>query len=377
MGNIINAAMQFGLHRDPKYIPGTSPLERELRRRLWATIVEMEMQTSMDTAMAVRIRMNDFDTDPPSHINDNQVDEDTREISALPRTQYTDTSLQLLLVDTQPIRLRILELLNGLHSKFLYADALTLSKELTNAHRTFSRFVHDNNAKSELTAFHRNLLDFFVCRFLVPLHGPFASKARTNPLFHYSRRISVDAAMAIVSPEPSVEYTRLMTIGGNLLREGLRCAITAINLELVVQADFDRLDGTLHRPSPFTEVLKKAVKDMMQLSEKQITKLETNVKLHNLLASILAMVEPSDSDIPIKKGVAQAAIDSLEHCLGLLQTVVESIPTPTSTEIESVSSLDYALDDWDFDWNMDILMPDMDGLGGMNNGTPSNESLVR
>lgn len=370
VGNMINAAIQLGLHRDPKCIAATSLLEAELRRRLWATIVEMEMQTSMDTAMTVRVRLDDFDTEPPSHINDREIDEETKEIRPHPRAEYTETSLQLLLLDTRPIRLQILQLLNGLHSKFLYADALALSKELTNAHRTFSKFIQDNS-RSDLTAFHRNLLDYCVCRFLIPLHGPFASKARTNPLFHYSRRVSVDAAMAIVSPEPCEPYTRLMTLGGNLLREGLRCAITAINLELVVQADSDRLDGTLHRPSPFTEVLKKAVKDMMALSEEQIKKHETNVKLHTLLASILAIVD-AGSDASMRKRVAQAAIDSMEHCLGLLESVVETIPTPTSS---SVSSVDFGLTDWDLDWNMDILMPDMGGLWGSRSGAHSNGLL--
>lgn len=363
VGNMINAALQLGLHRDPKYIKGTSPLQAELRRRLWATIVEMEMQTSMDTAMAVRIRLDEFDTEPPLHINDNQIDEETATLATHHRAEYTDTSLQLLLIDTRSIRLRILQLLNGMKSKFLYADALALSKDLTNAHRTFSKFILENSKKG-LTAFHRNLVDFFVCRFLVPLHGPFASKARANPLFHYSRRVSVDAAMAIVSPEPSEAYTRLMTLGGNFLREGLRCAITSINLELVIHADSDRLDGTLHRPSPVTEVYKKAVKDMMALSEEQIKKHETNVKLHSLLASILAMVDEGASEISMNKRVAQAAIDSLEHCLGLLQSVVDSIPTPASTDIDSVSSVDLRLGDWDLDWNMDILMPDFSGMNG-------------
>ncbi|KAJ8605962.1 hypothetical protein MRB53_041255 [Persea americana] len=357
VGNMINAAVQLGLHRDPKYVAATSPFQAELRRRLWATIVEMEMQTAMDTAMAVRIRVDDFDTEPPSHVNDHEIGEETTEIRAHPRAKYTETSLQLLLVDTRPIRLQILQLLNGLHSKFLYADALALSKELTNAHRPFSKFIQDNS-RSGLTAFHRNLLDYCVCRFLIPLHGPFASKARTNPLFHYSRRVGVDAAMAIVSPEPSEPYTRLMTLGGNLLREGLRCAITAINLDLVIQADSDRLDGTLHRPSPFTEPLRKAVKDMMALSEEQIKKHETNVKLHSLLASILALID-AGSDVSVKKRVAQAAIDSLEHCLGLLQSVAETIPTPTSS---SASSIDFDPGEWDLDWNMDMLMPDIGGF---------------
>ncbi|RYP08981.1 hypothetical protein DL765_008624 [Monosporascus sp. GIB2] len=40
MGSLVNEAMQMGLHRDPKYLPAMPVLQAELRRRLWATIVD-------------------------------------------------------------------------------------------------------------------------------------------------------------------------------------------------------------------------------------------------------------------------------------------------------------------------------------------------
>ncbi|RYP40638.1 hypothetical protein DL768_010603 [Monosporascus sp. mg162] len=40
MGSRVNEAMQMGLHRDPKYLPAMPVLQAELRRRLWATIVD-------------------------------------------------------------------------------------------------------------------------------------------------------------------------------------------------------------------------------------------------------------------------------------------------------------------------------------------------
>ncbi|RYP70118.1 hypothetical protein DL771_005630 [Monosporascus sp. 5C6A] len=37
---LVNEAMQMGLHRDPKYLPAMPVLRAELRRRLWASIVD-------------------------------------------------------------------------------------------------------------------------------------------------------------------------------------------------------------------------------------------------------------------------------------------------------------------------------------------------
>ena len=144
MGTLIHTAMQISLHRDPKYLPGMSVLGAELRRRLWATILEMELQTSLNTSMPVRIVIDDFDTEPPSNVDNEEIDEMTTELESHLRNTFTMTSLQLLLLDTMLTRLRIPQLPNHLHSKFSYPDVLALSRELTDAHQTYSKFALGN-----------------------------------------------------------------------------------------------------------------------------------------------------------------------------------------------------------------------------------------
>lgn len=352
-GLLINSAMQISLHRDPKHLPPMSTLQAEMRRRLWATILDLVVQSSLDSAMPSRISLDDFDTEPPSNYNDDEMDETTTALQPRPQETYTTTSLQLLLLESLPSRLRIVQLLNGFRSELSYLEVLELSRKLTDAHQACNRFVKKSR-EAGVTPFHRDLLDLLVRRFLIPLHGPFARKAKSNPLFHYSLKVSLDVAMAIVSPESGDGFLRLMTIGGGLFREGLWYAMSSITIELIAHTQDQRLDGTLHRNVQQRELLKQAVRDMLALSTERIRQGETNVKGHMFLSMIMAHVEALENDSPSNFQIAQSGRDSLEFCYNLIQTRAGTNPLPSPSDtgftgMESDSAQGYGLDfDIDF-----------------------------
>ncbi|PKS06059.1 hypothetical protein jhhlp_007893 [Lomentospora prolificans] len=344
VGTLIHQAMQMGLHRDPTRLPSMSVLKAETRRRLWATILEMTVQASLDSAMPPRISFEEFDTRPPSNVNDDEMDDSTATLQPSPRTNtYTETSIQLILYDSLPTRLRILRLLNDLHSELSYIDVLSLSSEVTDSCRSYRQFLIEQGA-SGVRAFHRNLLDYLVRRFMIPLHCPFANKARTNPLFHYSLKVSLDTAMAIISPEPDEAFSRLMVIGGGLFREGFRYAMTSLSLELLTQVEEKRLDGTLHRSSQYCESLKQTLRGMVDLSLERIREGETNVKSHMFLCMILAQAEAKEAGVPCELRIAQSAKESLELCYDLLQTRVADTSQgyPSDTDVGATPSTGFA-----------------------------------
>ncbi|TVY22957.1 Transcription factor [Lachnellula hyalina] len=319
MGSLVHRAMQIGLHRDPKYLPPMAIMQAEVRRRMWVTILEMLIQSSLDSAMPPRMSIDEFDTAAPSNINDDEICDSTTVLQPHPRSTYTMTSMQLLLVDSIPTRLRILQLLNGLKPEILYLDVLALSSEITTTCRASSSFMKEHK-KHGITSFHRNLLDYLIRRFLIPLHLPFASKTRTNPLFHHSLKTSLETAIAIISPEPDDNFSALMAMGGGLFKEGLRSANTVISLELLAYVEGQRLDGTLQRSSQYRELLKQHMRDMILLSIERIRQGETNVKSHMFLSMVMAQVEALETGAECELGIARAARDSLEFCHDLLLT---------------------------------------------------------
>lgn len=363
-GSLVHGAMQIGLHRDPRHLPKISLLQAEVRRRLWATILDMVAQTSLDSAMPPRISFDEFDTEAPSNINDHEIDDSTQILPLHPRNVFTSTSIQLILFDTLRLRLRVLQLINGLHSELYYPDVLTLSSEITEAYRACHKFL-DDNANSGVTSFHRMLLEFLLRRFLLPLHCPFASKSRNNELFYYSRKVSLDTALVLTCPEPDERFARLLSTGGGLFREGMRCALTVITFELISQAGVQSLDGTLERNSQSRDILKQIIKHRISLSLDRIRQGETNIKAHTYLSMVLSLVEAIETDTPPALKIANSARDSLKLCHGLLQARLASTTVPYAEHHSAMPISPYGGHeeydlDLDLDMDFDFFLPQVE-----------------
>jgi hypothetical protein len=65
----------MGLHRDPANLPtrSTPTIATEMRRRLWNTILEINLLLSMKSGQPPYISPKDYDTLPPSNFDDEQL----------------------------------------------------------------------------------------------------------------------------------------------------------------------------------------------------------------------------------------------------------------------------------------------------------------
>jgi hypothetical protein len=50
-GLIVRAAMRLGLHREPSNYPHISVFKGEMQRRLWASILHLDLQTSLQVGL--------------------------------------------------------------------------------------------------------------------------------------------------------------------------------------------------------------------------------------------------------------------------------------------------------------------------------------
>ncbi|KAH6663971.1 hypothetical protein F5X68DRAFT_251178 [Plectosphaerella plurivora] len=351
-GSFVHEAMRAGLHRDPKHLPNLSYLETEVRRRLWATILELVAQASLDTAMPPRISVDEYDTEPPSNINDSDLDRSTTHVEPQPlETTYTDTSLQIVLLESLPTRLTILQKVFGLKADPPYDEVLSLSSEMISACRHGSTYLvrHESPSNAGMMAFRRNLLDFLVRRFLLALHCPYATMAPENPVYEGSVKISLDAAMSILSPEPDGTFDRLLVVAGGLFKTTLRSAMMTVALELLVQVDRQRLDGTLHRSQQYRMFLAQKLEEMVELSFRRISHGETNIKGPMFLKMILALAEA---------GVA-ASYSSASCEVPVAQAATAGVPTSPSVDYGTLPSLSCS-EDWEdamggMSWDLDVF----------------------
>ncbi|KAL1901029.1 hypothetical protein Sste5346_002094 [Sporothrix stenoceras] len=69
-GGLLHTAFGMGLNRDPSHFKSLSFAQSEMRRRLWATILELVVQASLDQGMPPLISTDDYDCAPPLNLDD-------------------------------------------------------------------------------------------------------------------------------------------------------------------------------------------------------------------------------------------------------------------------------------------------------------------
>ena len=96
LGSIVRMAMGMGLHRDPsEFGSRIAPFNAEMRRRLWATVADLDYYVSNDCDLPSLLREEDATTEPPRNLDDAELHPDMKELPpGHPFDQVTDNHVQ-------------------------------------------------------------------------------------------------------------------------------------------------------------------------------------------------------------------------------------------------------------------------------------------
>ncbi|EKG12486.1 hypothetical protein MPH_10356 [Macrophomina phaseolina MS6] len=383
---LLQTSMQLGLHRSPTLMPGVSAFEAEMRRRLWANVAELVVQTSVDAGAAPMLSERDFDCEPPSNIDDEQLHEDDiTPPTPRPLDHFTDTTMQILLHRSLPARLAIATHLNHFESDSSYHTTLRLHAELTQCIPSYphsSTFVLQSEAPS---IFQTRLLSLMTHRFLILLHQPFALYSPKDPSYGVSHTACLSTSMfllslirAITQPShllgtlntntafncsdtsiptsqhislPSLlpsswqprqrheidDFVLLMRRGSGMFSEGILRSAIALGFELVAQHDQYNRSNTASSSSTDEKHVSgmpqaqreaemrgcKAIKDFIELSEERIKTTGDSFKTHLLLMVILAILRSSEAEEEAE--VKKVMRESLQFCSDVLKKKWEKV----------------------------------------------------
>lgn len=199
-GSLLRSAMFAGLHRDPRRLPAMTVLRAEVRRRLWATILELTVRTCVDAGAPPLLSLDDYDTEPPLNVDDDELTDEPEpsERPAQTHDRHTQTSLQLLLLSHFPVRLAVAKFANEFRSSNSYEEALRLHELMTSACQTISRSLvglvaSTAGSGAPITVFHQRHMEFMTRRYILALHYPFLSKLE-DPAYCFSRKVISDVA---------------------------------------------------------------------------------------------------------------------------------------------------------------------------------------
>ncbi|KAK3719004.1 hypothetical protein LTR37_004567 [Vermiconidia calcicola] len=365
-GTVLRTAICMGLHRDPTRLPKMAFFAAEMRRRLWNTILELNLQSSITSGESPLFSLNDFDTDPPGNYEDEQV----ATTDPVPNSEddLTTMSVAIALRKTFPLRLAITKFLNDLGSHGTYEKTLHLDAELRAAYKAMRRVTSRAKPQlQELSRFGAQVMDLIVHRYLLALHLPFFGLALREAAYAFTRQVLVDTAHNIwraVYPSDSVigslrgerfrpdesELARLTRNGSGFFRIAATQACLVIALELRSQLQ----QGESLGPGPLRPDLLSIMEETKSWALECVEAGETNVKGCLLISGVSAHVDG------LRRGLGQEdlaqllmkeAEEGIEKCLAILEvSVTDGSATGDRNEVDKVT-LDMQpgrVEDWEF-----------------------------
>lgn len=188
LGFVIRLAMTMGLHRDASEFDGRiSVFLGEIRRRLWFTIVDMDLHLSLACNLPCLIREGDFSCRPPRNLDDADLFPAMRELPpAKPIDQVTDNRLQTYAAMTLAARMRVASLIKRVDGMCDYLEVMEvgakLERFLDDINHIFPRHgVLDDGQRSRQWRW-RLILEMHVRRPLLALYRPLAMGVADAPI---------------------------------------------------------------------------------------------------------------------------------------------------------------------------------------------------
>ncbi|PNP41156.1 hypothetical protein TGAM01_v208276 [Trichoderma gamsii] len=230
-GQLIRDGIAVGLHREPSHMGGKITVyNQEMRRRIWATVQEFDMQASFDHGLPTLVSQLHFDTNPPRNLDDEDFDENTTALPpSKPAKDYTFSSFQNLARQSLPLRLELSRLLTGPLSEIDYDQVIRYTNDLTHeidALPSWDMNLENSNGTKKNPLIAYTLLHVQLRQYIIPLHQPYLKLRKQNSKYQYSEIIYYNAARDIVLLHDKLYEQGVRAL--NFLRED--ALTTCINL---------------------------------------------------------------------------------------------------------------------------------------------------
>ncbi|WYZ44906.1 hypothetical protein EsH8_VIII_000222 [Colletotrichum jinshuiense] len=375
-GSLIRTAMYMGLHRDPKSILKMTPYRAEMRRRLWATILEISLQTSIDSGGPPLISTQDYDTEPPANVDDEQLVEDGDSAFPVPKDarKYTQMTVPLAMFGTFATRLAVIKRVNEFRSDTVYEETLRYSNNLSTS---LQGMMQQLKLHLAVTPFQSRYAQFMTYRLFFALHQQVIPLALRNPVYYFSRKMSIDTALrlcdvAFLTQDKSgtgsnakptntseVDFFRLTINGAGTYRSVPFQGVMTVGLELVNLKEDEIKNGPSMSLNSFEGQLRGILDAVQEWSRGRIQSGETNIKGHALSVLLSAHVHG------LEAGIAEEAIEAyfmaaceerVKECYEMLRQMAGDDVTEEGIDMPDIHDLDMdfeagadMLADWDWD----------------------------
>lgn len=221
-GIVTRLAMRMGYHRDPDHYPQISPFQGEMRRRVWASISQLDTLSSYQLGLPSIIQESHCDTRLPRNFLDEDLDSSTTELPA-PRSDAELTPISYIIAKG-----RLLAVFRSFFNHVstvrmaAYGDIMALDQRLREAHSAIPARLRIVRLEDSITTppnllIRRYNLELVFQKSRCILHRHHMTEAYNNPKYAYSRLSCIEAAMTLLGHQAKI-YEEVQ-VGGRLYRD--------------------------------------------------------------------------------------------------------------------------------------------------------------
>lgn len=368
-GALLRTAKLTGLHRDPSHFTRMTPYQCEIRRRLWATVMELCLQASMNAGGPLMMSTELHDCRLPANLDDDDLDPELGTIQpAQGDDVFTQSSLQIALMQTIAVRYQIAHILNDFGAEQNFQDTLVLGNKLRDTlHQMLSR-LQQSHSHGHVNVGEVGLKTYklMTSRFVLGLFQEFALRGLRDPLYYFARKTCLDVSLEIafdvfpISGQPGSDahvrdpdFDQIMRVGSGSYKNIIMLAFLLMSLELVSE-----LQRTQTGPSSASDNLLR--RDFLRYIEaychytaERIQWGESSVKGYVFAAAMVAHQKALVAGQPGEAAALESGFKALQFSVEALQSTLDEItPSQTSTPfvIDPIDDLPMPFGD-DFGWN--------------------------
>ncbi|KNB10472.1 hypothetical protein FOXG_10665 [Fusarium oxysporum f. sp. lycopersici 4287] len=200
---IVQLALSQGYHRDPHNFPSITPFSGEMRRRVWAVIVQLDLRLSSQMALPCVLKSQQYDTAEPRNLLDTDFDENTIGLPpSRPETEVTPVLYSLAKGRIDKMMGLVNDIVNDT-KEHPYTEIVELDRKLQEAEESLPPiFKWQPLSQSFMVApeiiMHRVLLQLAIQRLTIWLHRKYLAPSYTHTCYQHSRKACVQAAIKVL-----------------------------------------------------------------------------------------------------------------------------------------------------------------------------------
>lgn len=203
LGTIVQLAMHMGYHRDPKHFQGMSPFKTEMRRRIWATVVELDIGISTQMGLPRLIKQWQTDTCEPSNLQDGDFGQATTVMPpSRPETDLTPMLYRLAKARLMTTIGYIWDFAVDMRT-YTYPDMMKMDQRLQEGHASIPECLRWRSMAHCITnspqiIMQKVFLEIMFHRARIVLHGRYLHPSLGKKPSGYSQRACIDAALTLL-----------------------------------------------------------------------------------------------------------------------------------------------------------------------------------